>query len=274
MSSDARHEAEQALIALVVGREFPQFSKQTYAPALQACTEELRGIFEPLSVCRADSANDVQVLGEELADTLLKAIREDLKTCPRVQRPLRHDAYRMFLATFLSPALAQVGDPLAQTFCESLRLQWQAAWPKQAYRNATAEAISAGFDKKWYRCYITQAACEYLGKSDDCAELTAFRGFRDGYLKRCRGGEQLIAEYYRTAPEIVRRIAFHADRDRIYEELWRRYLAPCFDDLCAGRERSCKARYCRMVRTLEKQFLPRGFRAERETNEPFVFPVS
>lgn len=36
MSSDARHEAEQALIALVVGREFPQFSKQTYAPALHS----------------------------------------------------------------------------------------------------------------------------------------------------------------------------------------------------------------------------------------------
>ena len=274
MSGDARYGAEQALIALVVGRELPQFSKQTYAPELRALTEELRGIFEPLAACCTEGSNGAQALGEELAGTLLKAIREDLKTYPRGERPLRHDACRMFLAAFLSPALAQVEDPLAQTFCESLRLQWQAAWPKQAYRSATAEAISAGFDKKWYRCYITQAACEYRGKSDDCAELTAFRGFRDGYLKRCRGGEQLIAEYYRTAPEIVRRIAFHADRDRIYEELWRRYLAPCFDDLCAGRERSCKARYCRMVRTLEKQFLPRGFRAERETNEPLVLPVS
>ena len=150
--------------------------------------------------------------------------------------------------------------PLAQTFCEALRLRWQALWPKQAYQSATAEAISAGFDKKWYRCYITQATCEYLGKSDDCAELTAFRAFRDGYLKRCRDGERLIAEYYRTAPAIVQRISFHADRDRIYEELWLNYLSPCFDDLRAGRETVCKARYCRMVRTLEKRFLPRGFR--------------
>jgi len=273
MSSDARHEAEQALIALVVGREFPQFSKQTYAPALHGCTEELRGIFEPLAAYCADHSNDAQEFAEELAATLLQAIREDLETCSRVDRPLRHDAYRMFLATFLSPALAQVEYPLAQTFCESLRLQWQAAWPKQAYRSAAAEAISAGFDKKWYRCYITQAACEYLGKSDDCAELTAFRAFRDGYLKRCRDGERLIAEYYRTAPAIVQRIAFHADRDHIYEELWRAYLAPCFDDLRAGRNKACKVRYCRMVRTLEERLLPHGFHAEQETCKPFGFPV-
>ena len=185
MSSDARHEAEQALTGLMVGREFPQFSKQTYASALQACTEELRGIFGPLAAsCAEDGTDDARALAEELADALLRAIRADLGTCSRVDRPLRQDAYRMFLATFLSPALAQVEYPLAQTFCEALRLRWQALWPKQAYQSATAEAISAGFDKKWYRCYITQATCEYLGKSDDCAELTAFRAFRDGYLKR------------------------------------------------------------------------------------------
>ena len=261
MSSDAWHEAEQALTGLMVGREFPQFSKQTYASALQACTEELRGIFGPLAAsCAEDGADDARALAEELADALLRAIRADLGTCSRVDRPLRQDAYRMFLATFLSPALAQVEYPLAQTFCEALRLKWQALWPKQAYQSAAAEAISAGFDKKWYSCYITQATCEYLGKSDDCAELTAFRAFRDGYLKRCRDGERLIAEYYRTAPAIVQRISFHADRDRIYEELWLNYLAPCFDDLRDGREAVCKARYCRMVRTLEKRFLPRGFR--------------
>lgn len=274
MSNNTRHEAGQALTALVVGREFPQFSKQTYAPALQAYTEELRDIFESLTLCCTDGSTDEQTLAEELASTLLQAIREDLGTYSRVNRPLRHDAYRMFLATFLSPALTQVEYPLAQTYCESLRLQWQAAWPKLAYRSVTAEAISAGFDKKWYRCYVTQAACEYMGKSDDCAELTAFRAFRDGYLKRCRNGEQLIAEYYRTAPAIVQRIAFHADRDRIYEELWRDYLTPCFDDLCAGRETACKAHYCRMVRTLEKRFLPRGLRTEREMHEMFAFPVS
>ena len=109
MSSDARHEAEQALTGLMVGQEFPQFSKQTYASALQACTEELRGIFGPLAAsCAEDGADDARAFAEELADALLRAIRADLGTCSRVDRPLRQDAYRMFLATFRSPALAQV----------------------------------------------------------------------------------------------------------------------------------------------------------------------
>ena len=70
MSSDAWHEAEQALTGLMVGREFPQFSKQTYASALQACTEELRGIFGPLAASCAEDGGALLAAVEPLCLTL------------------------------------------------------------------------------------------------------------------------------------------------------------------------------------------------------------
>ena len=52
-------------------------------------------------------------------------------------------------------------------------------------------------------CYITTAICEEFGKPDDCYELTSFRNFRDTWLKQQPGGQNLIAQYYKTAPTIV-----------------------------------------------------------------------
>ena len=99
------------------------------------------------------------------------------------------------------------------------------------------------------------AVCEELGKPDDCEELTAFRAFRDGYLRACPDGEALIREYYDIAPGIVTCINLASDRHETYREIRDTWLAPCYDDLQNGRMADCKARYTQMVRTLESRFL-------------------
>ena len=60
-------------------------------------------------------------------------------------------------------------------------------------------------------CFLTTAACEYMGLPDDCHELETLRNFRDEYLATTDSGKLLISEYYVIAPEIARRLNDPAD---------------------------------------------------------------
>lgn len=102
-------------------------------------------------------------------------------------------------------------------------------------------------------CFITTAVCGYLGKADDCRELMAFRDFRDNWLRYQPGGEELIREYYRTAPELVRQMHMSSDYSAICDTLWDEYLAPCYDMIQDGELEKCRDRYIAMVGYLEEQ---------------------
>jgi hypothetical protein len=53
-------------------------------------------------------------------------------------------------------------------------------------------------------CYLTTAACDGVGLSDDCWELQTLRDFRDRVLPGLPGGRADIEGYYKVAPSIVR----------------------------------------------------------------------
>lgn len=55
-------------------------------------------------------------------------------------------------------------------------------------------------------CYLTTACCEYKGYEDDCYFLRTLRTFRDTYMKDLEGGQTLIDDYYKTAPQIIEKI--------------------------------------------------------------------
>lgn len=100
-------------------------------------------------------------------------------------------------------------------------------------------------------CFITTAVCGSLGKADDCAELTAFRNFRDNWLAYQPDGRELVDEYYRVAPEIVRAIDARADSAEIYRAIWAEYLSPCYELIRRGRYAACRRKYVEMMRALE-----------------------
>ena len=52
-------------------------------------------------------------------------------------------------------------------------------------------------------CFITTAVCKYLGKNDNCEELTTLRKFRDEYMLSTEEGKKLVSQYYVEAPDIV-----------------------------------------------------------------------
>ncbi|MGP1457696.1 MAG: CFI-box-CTERM domain-containing protein [Treponema sp.] len=76
-------------------------------------------------------------------------------------------------------------------------------------------------------CFITTAICEYLGKSDDCYELSLLRSYRDSWLQTQPEGMELITEYYDRAPTIVEKLKTSDKYTEYCKLLWNDYLLPC-----------------------------------------------
>ena len=102
-------------------------------------------------------------------------------------------------------------------------------------------------------CYITTAICEEFGKADDCYELTAFRKFRDNWLKQQPDGEMLITRYYKTAPQIVDLINKQPNRTAIYQFINENYLSKCLLYIENGENEKCKNLYIEMMEYLYKE---------------------
>lgn len=103
-------------------------------------------------------------------------------------------------------------------------------------------------------CFITTAVCDNFGKPDDCYELTAFRKFRDGWLKMQSDGQKLIEEYYKTAPSIVAKINSLPNAKIIYSEIWDKYLSKCLSYIESRDYTACKKLYVKMVENLKAKF--------------------
>ncbi|MBP3633029.1 MAG: hypothetical protein J6J43_00455 [Oscillospiraceae bacterium] len=163
---------------------------------------------------------------------------------------------KFVIAVFLVPMIRELKLPVSEEYCQALQKQWCQRHPKSPFYIGSYEDLSKGFRKKILGlCFITTAVCRQEGKPDDCAELTAFRGFRDGYLRSCPDGDALIEEYYNIAPGIVLHIELDRNKERVYEMLRSKYLQPCYEDIQHGRFAQCKQRYTDMVKRLERKYL-------------------
>lgn len=167
------------------------------------------------------------------------------------------DEDKYVVALFFVPMVLRQELPSGREFADTLQAVWVERYPKSPFYVGDYETLAGGFRKKKFLglCFITTAVCEAEGKPDDCVELTAFRAFRDGYLKAQPDGEALIEEYYRIAPTIVMCIDVCGDRTERYAAIRAQYLQPCYDALQAGDLAGCKTKYVRMVRDLEREYL-------------------
>ena len=163
---------------------------------------------------------------------------------------------KFIIAIYLVPMVRRLQLSISEDYCKILNEEWLRRYPKFPFYLGTYDEMTAGFNKKFLGlCFITTAICRHSGKPDDCEELTAFRGFRDGYLRSCPDGPALIDQYYDIAPGIVLHLELSADRDAKYAAIRETYLEPCFADLQAGRLKQCKERYTNMVLTLKREYL-------------------
>lgn len=231
-----------------------QVTNSEYAEAFSRYTQGNAETFRQL-----DAAVRAGVYSEDEAaafflDELQQHWQEDKQR--KMRKSVMLDTDKFVIAVFLVPMVRELKLSVSETYCQALQNLWCTRYPKTPFYLGTYDEMTAGFQKKLLGlCFITTAICRYEGKPDDCEELTAFRAFRDGYLRSCPDGEALIAKYYDIAPGIVLHLDLAHDKDAAYTALRNNYLSPCYEDLQHGRLQQCKERYTEMVRTLERKYL-------------------
>ena len=243
-----------ALISCVTG--YPDYNQKItrdlYAPSFDTYRAGCAPVFERLNAA-ACTDEQIAAAADRLLDDLAAAWDGEKSKTARQHR-MTDD--KIIVAIFLVPMVRTMELPVSEPFCKALQEKWCERYPKDPFYLGTYDTIAGGFRKKFLGlCFITTAVCQSRGLPDDCAELTAFRAFRDGYLRTCPDGAALIDEYYNIAPGIVACIDICGDRDARYDAIRADYLDPCYRDLQAGKLEDCKNRYVRMVRALEKEYL-------------------
>ena len=152
---------------------------------------------------------------------------------------------KIVLAIFFVPMVRKQQLPISEEFVTILQKQWVERYPKSPFYLGDYESISGGFRKKFLGlCFITTAVCQELGKPDDCEELTAFRAFRDGYLRSQPDGEALIREYYNIAPGIVTCINTCSDRHASARASARNISRPAIRTCSPGATRAARPAMC------------------------------
>lgn len=108
-------------------------------------------------------------------------------------------------------------------------------------------------------CFLTTACCSVMGRPDDCFELTTLRQFRDGWLAAQDGGPEVIARYYRIAPQISQSLEASASGRRQLRRLYFATVLPCVAAARLGLNRLAYHLYQRMLRRLMTRALQLGF---------------
>ena len=239
--------------ALHAAVDFPKsmdnLSKPLFFDYFDAYDADCRAAFEALERCAVATA-DKNALAEGAALWLMDQIdawfRAQKGWSFRPKRSELLERTKFTVAIFLVPTARKRAPVIGKLFAEKLREQWMARYPESPFELTTYDELAAGF-KKHPWCFVTTAVCEFYGQPDDCEMLTAFRTFRDGYLRAQPGGEAEIQEYYDRAPGLVARINVCEDRAAIYPTLYERYLAPCMEALRSGDNARCHNIYRTMM---------------------------
>ena len=229
-----------------------RINRNEFKEAFQSYEQGTSEIFERLNYGAAGDREKIGLAAERLLDDL----EQDWNTLGKREQNACMESDKLLIAIFLVPAMRRRKLNVSEPFCEILQKKWCERHPKSPFFVGDYDSIAEGFQRKVLGlCFITTAVCEAEGKPDDCPELTAFRAFRDGWLKQQPDGQLLIDEYYNIAPGIVTCINLASEREKRYAQLRSVYLEPCYADLQAGRLERCKERYVAMVRDLEREYL-------------------
>ena len=103
-------------------------------------------------------------------------------------------------------------------------------------------------------CFITTAVCSSLNKPDDCDELMTMRWYRDKLKSEDPDMTELIKEYYRVAPGVVKKIDQESDAPDIYRGLWENSISRIYRSLKQEDYRDATLRYIDMFESLCGKF--------------------
>lgn len=260
LSYDAvRAELSEALPKMVTNYKdyYQKLDKKSFPAAFETYEKDNGETLDRLDVCARLHPQGMDAAMREICadmmDTLEKYMQADKRWAKKMKRSELIFEIKVVLAIFLTPLVRKRKLESSEAFRTQLNQQWMERLPKEKWTPGDYEVMMSGFKRRKF-CFITTATCAAEGKPDDCAELTAFRAFRDGWLTE-HGGEALIERYYEVAPSIVTCIDYCDDARKCYRELRERWLEPCYLALSEERYADCREMYVDMVQTLEKRYL-------------------
>ncbi len=233
------------------GEKLDNFNKRDYPAAFEQIYQSFLPAFDAIEELYLTVAEPEAMLANMAAAYTDTAVEASGKL-PR--RKVEQDIMNrnLYLAVFVYPAILHYKGQSSQPLSEALQKAWKEAFPKSNVTAAEMEMIQKGFTRKF--CYITTAACEFLGMDDHCYELDLLRSYRDTYLEQLSNGEDLIDRYYDLAPSIVKHIDERPDRSEIYHTTWDRYILPCIRLIEAGDNAQCEQLYEQMVLDLKDKY--------------------
>jgi hypothetical protein len=127
-------------------------------------------------------------------------------------------------------------------------------WPSWKKPVANPQNVPAQATTGCLKCFLSTAACETMGRPDNCRELRALRWFRDQILSQTDEGRRDISEYYANATRVVEQIDARFDRSVIYRHIYHRYVLPAVHAIDRGDYRAAHGvlrvvlrHYCRPV---------------------------
>jgi hypothetical protein len=104
-------------------------------------------------------------------------------------------------------------------------------------------------DKGW--CFLTTACVTARGLGDNCRELAALRAFRDDRLGKTPDGQRLIAQYYASAPDLVRAVQQRSDANQIWDWVYHEMVMPTVHLVELGRDSEAISTYSRAFEALQ-----------------------
>jgi hypothetical protein len=121
-------------------------------------------------------------------------------------------------------------------------------------------------DSGW--CFLTTAACDVMGREDDCDELQTLRFYRDGWLRE--NYPEDIARYYDRAPWIVAKLADHPNHDAIYQTAWHSFIVPAVLCIKQGHNVAAYAIYASLFRTMHTFAIESVAKSAKRVKAPTV----
>lgn len=126
--------------------------------------------------------------------------------------------------------------------------------PKTDEAKAEKAGWKNGMDEK-SKCFITTASIEANGLTDDCYELNTLRAFRDEYVRNLPNGDQIVREYYETAPRIIAGINEMENSREIYLTLYEHLVTKSLNFIHSGEKVKAFMNYLKVVNELKKRYL-------------------
>lgn len=149
----------------------------------------------------------------------------------------------------------QDSQKLYRSVCDELNNKEKEKRQNNTYSKSKSYSSTSTYSESSSGCFITTAACMALNKGKYCDELNILRKFRDEHIKSDGvDGDELVDEYYRIGPLIIKEIDNGENPEDVYKNLWEIYIYPSYDMINKKDYIAAKKIYIDMVKSLCEKY--------------------